>query len=100
MNPLEIEFCLTYSNKTRVDILLLSLRNDIFIYITNTHALAVVLIKFLALLQGTKLLTIEYCLVNETKHFYCVALSCFLVIFLFCFNCAGSVGESACRNFS
>jgi len=49
----------------------------------NTRAFVVVLIKFLALLPGTKLLTIEFCLKNMTKHFYCFALFCFFVIFSF-----------------
>ena len=42
-----------------------------------------VLIKCLAPLPGTKLLTIEYCHKNMTKHVYCFALFCFLVIFSF-----------------
>jgi len=69
-----------------------------FIYTMTTRALAAV-VKFLAPLPGTKLLTIEYCLTNVTKHF--IILFCFvsLLFFFFLFNWVASVGESAFRNF-
>ena len=71
-----------------------------FIYTTKTRALAAVLVKFLAPLPWTKLLTIEYYLTNVAKHFYYFVLFFFLLFFFFLFNVTGSVGESAYRNFS
>ena len=59
-----------------------------------------VLVKFLGPLTGTKLLTIEYCLTNMTKHFIVLLCFVFLLFFFFLFNYAGSVSESACMNFS
>jgi len=64
----------------------------------NTRALGAVSVKFLVPLSGTKLLTVEYCLKNLTKHFYCFAS--FSCSFFSLFNCNGSVGKSAWRNFS
>ena len=58
-----------------------------------------VVVKFLALLSGTKLLTIDYCLTNVTKYFIVSCCFVFLLLFFFLFNFAGSVGETACRNF-
>ena len=66
----------------------------------NTHVLAPGSGQFLSPLLGTKLRTIEYCLNNVTKHFIVLFYFVFLLFFFFLFYYAGSVGESAYRNFS